>query len=129
MAENQGFELRKHARFELFEYAMIHQGDGTEPVRSVIVDISIGGTQVRTRTEVPAGITCTLEMTHPETNEQCTVQSEVRYCNLIPDSDLWGVGFRFTPANADERMKIVRYVHGFFKVQGEMLLGDDEKSA
>lgn len=129
MAENSGFELRKHARFELFEYAMIRVEGRNDPIRSVITDISIGGTQVRCRHEIPSGLTCTLEMNHPETGEQCVVHAEVRYCNTIPDSDLWGVGFRFTPATADERVTIVRYVHGFFKVQGELLLGDDEKSA
>jgi c-di-GMP-binding flagellar brake protein YcgR len=121
----EGMELRNHARFELFEYAMVYPEGTYEPKRSVIVDISIGGAQVRSRYTFEAGSSVILNIAQPGEEDPVQVHAEVRYCNLIPDSDLYAVGFRFTPTSQAEREHIVTYVHEFFKLQGEMLLGEN----
>lgn len=122
--DNNGLEMRKHARFELFEYAMICTGEGAEPVRSVIIDISLGGAQVRTRQPVEGVTSVIVEIAQPDSTEPFLVHAEIRYCNPIPNTDLYALGFRFTPESAQERERIARYVHDFFRMQGEFLLGE-----
>lgn len=124
MNNQEALEMRKHARFELFEYAMIYTNEGSEPIRSVIIDISLGGAQVRSRTTVEAGLKVVVDVAQPDAVEPFLVNAEVRYSNPIPNTDLYAVGFRFTPTSAEEREKIARYVHEFFRMQGEYLLGE-----
>ncbi|MBL8049059.1 MAG: PilZ domain-containing protein [Chthonomonas sp.] len=119
--------MRKHARFELFEYAMIYTHEGADPIRSVIIDISLGGAQVRSRTSVTSGATVVIDVAQPDAVEPFLVNAEIRYSNAIPNTDLFAVGFRFTPQTAQEREKIARYVHEFFRLQGEYLL--EERNA
>lgn len=125
MNNQDAIEMRKHARFELFEYAMIYPFEGADPIRSVIIDISLGGAQVRSRTSVEAGSTVVIDIAQPDAIEPFLVNAEIRYSNGIPNTDLYAVGFRFTPKTADEREKIARYVHEFFRLQGEYLLGEN----
>ena len=125
MSTNENLELRKDARFELFEYAMVYPEGSYEPKRSVIVDISIGGAQVRSRHTFEPGTNCLLDIAQPDADEPFQIHAEIRYCNKIGDSDLYAVGFRFAPANTRERELIVNYVHAFFRLQGEALLSEE----
>ncbi len=117
-------DLRRHTRFELFEYAFIHVEGDPQSKRSVLVDVSIGGAQVRTRDQIEVGSTASLQITDGS-GEPISVSSEVRYSYAIDGTDLYAIGFRFSPANPEEKAKIVRYVHDFFKAQGELLLDED----
>ncbi|MCU0315245.1 MAG: PilZ domain-containing protein [Fimbriimonadaceae bacterium] len=114
-------DRRRHARFELLDYAIIAKPDVEESVRSVVVDISLGGLQIRSRYQFQQGEA--FKMTIGRGNNQpVTINAEVRYSTPIEDSDLFSTGFRFVPQTAVERIEWVEYVHGVFKLQGEMLV-------
>jgi hypothetical protein len=115
-------DRRKHARFELMDYAILTKDGETESTRSVIVDISLGGLQVRSRTPFEAGAKYMLEIGRGNTSP-IAVHAESLHSKPIEESDLYSTGFRLTPATAMERIEWVEYVHCVFKAQGEMLTG------
>ena len=115
-------DRRRHARFELLDYAVITPVDGGESVRSVIVDISLGGLQLRTRTEFALNKSYEIVIGRGD-DEPIKVFAEARHAVPIEDSDLFSVGFRLTPKTAVERIEWVEYVHGIFKTQGDILTG------
>lgn len=115
-------DRRRHARFELLEYAIITKEGDTESTRSVIVDISLGGLQLRSRDPFEDGATYHLEIGRGE-EDPIKVVAEARHSKPIEDSDLFSTGFRLTPRNAMERIEWVEYVHTVFKNQGDLLTG------
>jgi hypothetical protein len=115
-------DRRKHARFELMDYAILTKDGDTESTRSVIVDISLGGLQVRSRTPFCAGAKYKLEIGRGNANP-ILIHAEALHSKPIEEADLFSTGFRLTPATAMERIEWVEYVHCVFKVQGEMLTG------
>ncbi|MCW5936860.1 MAG: PilZ domain-containing protein [Fimbriimonadaceae bacterium] len=120
--EGQNSDQRRHARFELLEYAIVRQQGKLEPVRSVIIDVSLGGLQVRSRNKFAVGEIFTLQIGRM-TEEPLVVQAEARYCIPIEDSDLFATGFKCLPTTGGERMEWVDYVHAIFQRQGEQLTG------
>jgi hypothetical protein len=109
-------DQRKHARFEMFEYAqMYREADlAEEGANSMIVDISIGGAQIRSRTRYVEGETCSLVIGRGwEPPTKVTV--EVRYSKPVEDSDLFATGFRFKPKDPKERMDLVDFLHEVFQ--------------
>ena len=114
-------DRRRHARFELLDYAIIEDKQDSTQVRSVVVDISLGGLQIRSRTQFkPLEI---LYMTIGRGNNvPVRIRAEVRYSTPIEDSDLFATGFRFAPESASERIEWAEYVHNIFKLQGETLV-------
>lgn len=115
-------DRRKHARFELMDYAILTKDGETESTRSVIVDISLGGLQVRSRVPFVSGAKYKLEIGRGNANP-ISVHAESLHSKPIEDSDLFSTGFRLTPSTAMERIEWVEYVHCVFKAQGEMLTG------
>ncbi|MDI9636747.1 PilZ domain-containing protein [Kamptonema cortianum] len=114
-------ERRKHARFELLDYASISKGDEATSIRSVIVDISLGGLQVRSRD--PFDVDQEYKLTIGRGDEEpIEVFANSVQCKKIEDTDLWSTGFKLTPKTAVERITWVEYVHGVFKAQGETLI-------
>lgn len=119
--ENQYSDRRKHARFELLDYAILTHVESGKSTRSVIVDISLGGLQLRSREPFESGAKYKLEIGRGEA-APIIVNAEARHSKTIEDSDLWSTGFRLTPTTAVERIEWVEYVHAVFKAQGEMLI-------
>lgn len=115
-------DRRKHARFELMDYAILTKDGDAESTRSVIVDISLGGLQVRSRVPFVAGAKYKLEIGRGNANP-IAIHAESLHSKPIEESDLYSTGFRLTPATAMERIEWVEYVHCVFKAQGEMLTG------
>lgn|SRR5690606_13908773 len=115
-------DRRKHARFELMDYAIVTLEGGTDATRSVIVDISLGGLQLRSRSPFIYGGKYRLEIGRGHDNP-VVIHGEALHSKAIDDSELFSTGFRLTPTTAMERIEWVEYVHTVFKAQGEMLTG------
>lgn len=115
-------DQRRHARFELLDYALLH-GDAKnqhEPDRAVVVDVSLGGLQIRSKAKFTDGEVYRLSVGRVE-GDPLEVTAEVRYSIPVEDSDLCATGFKIKPENNDQRIAWVDYVHGVFQSQGEFL--------
>lgn len=116
-------ERRRHARFELLDYAIVTKVGETESTRSVIVDISLGGLQVRSRAPFEDDARYSLQIGRGDESAPITIHAQAMHSKPITDTDLWSTGFRLSPETAVERIEWVEYVHAVFKMQGEMLIG------
>lgn len=116
-------DRRRHARFELLDYAFITQEGQQESTRCIVVDISLGGLQVRARNPFVSGAVYQITIGQGESNP-ITVKAEARHSKSLEDSDLYSTGFRLVPTTAVERIEWVEYVHNIFKTQGDILLGN-----
>lgn len=119
-SHDQSDNRREHQRFSLLEFARLKIGD-VEETSSVLVDISLGGLQVRSRNQYPAGATVAVSIGRGDI-EPITVQAEIRYSLPIKKSDLYATGLRIVGNGDDLTRKWVTYVHEIFKIQGEALL-------
>jgi hypothetical protein len=106
-------EQREHARLETFEYALAHQSGEDRPKRAVIVNLGLGGIQLRCRERFEVGSMWNLQIS----GATMPIPVEVRYFDAVPSSDLFAVGMRFKPGNHEERMAIAKYVHNVFQQQ------------
>lgn len=116
-------DRRRHSRFELLDYAIMTKPDTAESIRSVIVDISLGGLQVRSREPFESGAKYAIVVGRGDDKDPITIHAEARHSKPIEDTDLFSTGFRLTPDSAIERIEWVEYVHAIFKLQGELLIG------
>ena len=119
---SQQTDHRRHARFELLDYAML-EGNSTnliEPERAVVVDVSLGGLQIRSKALFADGEIYKLKVGRAE-SEPIEIVAEVRYSIKIEDSDLCATGFKVRPADNEQRISWVDYVHSVFQSQGEFL--------
>lgn len=121
MSMPESNDRRRHARLEMLEYAMVRLPGRTDSIRTVIVDVSLGGMQVRSRYELPVGTACVLTIGRGGKNP-LVINAEVRYSTPIEESDLFSTGFKLHPNSAGERIEWVDYVHNIFQKQGEALL-------
>ena len=123
MSHQEDFkDIRKHARFELLEYAIIIDQTTQESVRSVVIDVSLGGLQVRSRHNFPMGANYRLSIGRAD-SDPLVVEAEARYCVPIENTDLYATGFRCSPTTSVQRIQWVDYVHSIFQSQGEHLVG------
>ena len=115
-------DKRQHARFELLDYALMH-GHAAEPVsaqRAIIVDVSLGGLQIRSRTKFTHGDVFRLTVGRAEI-APVVIAAEVRYSIPVDGSDLYATGFKVRPEDNQQRINWVDYVHTVFQSQGESL--------
>lgn len=113
--ENQIYtDVRRFARFQLLEYAMVHLEDGSEPFRAMVVDIGLGGAQLRSKEQMPVGEICNIELGQ-EDGPTLTLRGEVRFSSKIPHSELHATGFKFMPETHEERAAVAAYVHAVFQ--------------
>jgi len=118
--KDQNLDLRRYARFDLFEYAMVESPSHGEMIRAVVVDISLGGLQIRCREHLPVGEQVGVKVGQTEA-QPLHLKAEVRYCVPIEGSDINAVGLRFMATTHEERLQIANYVHSVFLRQGEAL--------
>jgi hypothetical protein len=93
-----------------------------EPIRCVVVDVSLGGLQVRSKLAAPVGLQCTLHIAQLG-GKPLRVKGEVRHVAEVPGMDLISSGFRFLPETQEERVAIMEYVHGVFLRRSELMAG------
>ncbi len=119
---NPDSDQRQHARFELLDYVLM-QGHGDEQPaaqRAIIVDVSLGGLQIRSRTKFTHGDIFRLTVGRAESSP-VLIAAEVRYSIPIDESDLYATGFKVKPEDNEQRINWVDYVHTVFQSQGETL--------
>ncbi len=121
MSYDSANDKRRYARFEILDYAFVHAVDESfEPIRAVVVNIGLGGVQLRTKDALPEGKIVHLIV---GTSDESTLdlRGEVRYCSPVENSDLFASGFRFLPENHEQRVAIVEFVHTVFSRQGDRI--------
>ncbi|MBX7134633.1 MAG: PilZ domain-containing protein [Fimbriimonadaceae bacterium] len=113
-------DRREYSRFEILEYALMQREGDEEPQTCVVVDVSLGGLQVRTRSIFVAGEVATITIGRGGVRPVAS-RVEVRYVYQTEESDLYSVGLRFLPGEAKERMAMVDFIHDVFRQQGDRL--------
>ena len=122
MSEQNGSEGRRYKRWDIFEYALIHREGEQHSEPAIIVDLSLGGLQVRSRTPYPAGDMCLVSIAEDD-DTSISTHAEVRYSYVLPDSDLYATGFRFMPGSVEQRVALVNYIHTRFQEGMDSLVG------
>lgn len=119
MSHNESMDKRRYIRYEVLDYASV-VGSGADGFNAVIVDIGLGGLQLRTRAPLAPGQELRIRVGRIDL-PPLTLRAEVRHCAVIPNSALCSIGVRFTPDTHEERMAIAEYVHGVFQRQCDLL--------
>ncbi len=114
-------EQRKDIRYEVLDYALVYCPKGADPVRSVIVDIGLGGLQIRSRDQLPIGCNCVIAIGNGA-REAVEIHGEIRHCAKVDGSDLYSTGIKFLPRDGSERTTVAEYVHSVFQRQADHLL-------
>ena len=122
MAKVQGRDQRRHVRYELVDFAMLETPSCEEPIRCVVVDVSLGGIQIRSRIMLPVGEQCVLHIAQLG-GKPFRIRGEVRHTAPVPGSELISSGFRFLPETHEDRIAIMEYVHGVFLRRSELMAG------
>jgi len=104
----------------MLDYALVFAG-GDEPVTAVIVDIGLGGLQLRSKSSFPLGSHCRIQIGTIQ-GESLILAGEVRHSGALDNSELVATGIRFCPDTHEERLAIAEYVHGVFQRQCDKLL-------
>jgi c-di-GMP-binding flagellar brake protein YcgR len=115
-------DLRLYARFEYVECAMVYEEGNTEPYRAMLIDIGLGGVQLKSKDKLPVSIP--LEMNLGQDDKAPLVaKGHIRYCYKDGEEDFYVSGFKFTPESHEERVQIAEYVHAVFQRQWQSLAG------
>jgi len=122
MAKVKGKDQRRHVRYELVDFALLESPSTQEPIRCVVVDVSLGGIQVRSKIGLPVGEQCTLHIAQLGA-KPLKVRGEVRHIENIKGSELIGTGLRFLPETHEDRVAIMEYVHGVFLRRSDLMAG------
>lgn len=120
--EMKNIDNRRYARYEILDYALVESEHLPEPVRSVIVDIGLGGLQLRAKAKLPVGSQCMLKLGNME-DVPVAIRGEIRHADPVDGSDLIACGVKFVPENHEERTIVAEYVHSIFQRQADHLIG------
>jgi hypothetical protein len=107
-------ERRRYLRYETLDVSTVHLADAW--VSAVIIDVGLGGLQMRTRSPLPTGFSCDVFVGR-QAGSPITLRCELRHCQKVTDSELYSVGVRFVPSSHADRLAIAEYVHGVFQRQ------------
>lgn len=121
MKDKLGPDKRRYLRYEILDYAVVHADGWSKSVNTVIVDISLGGVQLRSKDSLPVGSHCMIRVGCGDL-PPIALRGEVMHCTPLDDSDLLTSGVRFIPENHGDRMAIAEYVHAIFQRQCDNLM-------
>jgi c-di-GMP-binding flagellar brake protein YcgR len=108
-------DLRFYARFEYVECVMIYDSEETEPYRAMLVDIGLGGVQLRSKEPLPTDRLLTIQLGQ-DGQKPLEMKGNARYSS--PDEEgMYITGFKFAPESHEERVTVAEYVHGVFQRQ------------
>lgn len=113
-------DSRRHKRWDIFEYALVTRQNGDAPEPAVIVDLSLGGFQARSKLSYTVGETVIIKIANDDFHS-IEVSAEVRYSNPLPGTDLMATGLRFTPETAEQRVSLVNFLHERFQADIQRL--------
>ncbi len=120
MSRTPGNDQRRHVRYELIDFALLEGATISDPIRCVIVDVSLGGLQIRSKSALPVGEQCFLRIAQLG-KKPIRIRGEVRHSGALRGADLVASGFRFLPEDQDERVQIMEYVHTVFVRRSELV--------
>lgn len=102
---------------------MIYHSSREEPCRTVVIDIGLGGLQVRSKETLPIGEVCQVHIGREGRKPPLELPGEIRHSSPIEKSDLIATGIRFMPSTHEQRVAVAEYVHSVFQRQGDSLVG------
>lgn len=117
---DQNIDGRLFARFDFVECAMIYQGEDAEPYRAMLVDIGLGGVQLRSKETLPVEVPLYMKIGQ-DGKAPLTIRGMVRYCHAGDEDGMFVSGFKFAPQTHEERVSVAEYVHSVFQRQWEMM--------
>jgi len=120
LSYSKASDKRRYLRYEMLDYALVYC-DSPDAIRGVIVDIGLGGLQIRSKSNLNLGAPCRIHIGRSH-GDPLVLAGEVRHTGEIDGSDLVAIGIRFVPETHDERLAIAEYVHGVFQRQCDKLL-------
>ena len=120
MASIDYSDLRLYARFDLVECAVVYSESNPEPYRATLVDIGLGGVQLRSKEPMPVEEKLSLHLGQ-DAQEPLKICGIARYSKLDEKDGMYVTGFKFTPESHQERVAIAEFVHGVFQRQWEIL--------
>lgn len=101
---------------------MVYEPGTREPMRSMVIDVGVGGLQILARRQFPVGNVCEVTIGRAD-GSRLTVPSEVRFSKAMNGSGLFATGFRFVPETHEQKSDVMKYVHGIFQRQADQLAG------
>jgi hypothetical protein len=104
----------------MLDYTVVDVG-GESSITAVIVDIGLGGLQLRSKEALKLGTICKIQIGRVN-GEPLSLAGEVRHSGSLKGSDLIATGIRFCPETHEQRLAIAEYVHGVFQRQCDKLL-------
>jgi len=107
----QRWTRREHDRFEIFECALVQRDRTHDSERAMIVDVSLGGFQIRSQRQLEVGESVRVKIGRDE-GAPMFLRAEVRYSRFEPESNLFATGLRFNPESHEERLVVARYLNG-----------------
>ncbi len=113
---------RLFARFDFVECAMVYVAEDSEPYRAMLVDIGLGGVQLRSKEALPVDRPLSLRIGQ-DGKAPLTIRGVVRYCHPGDEDGMYVSGFKFAPESHEERVSVAEYVHGVFQRQWQALAG------
>ncbi len=116
---SQHNDFRFYARFEYVECAMVYESELSEPFRAMLVDIGLGGVQLRSKEHLPVEQPLFLSIGQ-DGKAPLRVNGKVRYSHLDEDG-MYVSGFKFAPESHEERVGIAEYVHSVFQRQWQAI--------
>ncbi len=119
MNQEANNDKRRYIRYEVLDCARVNV-DGQDPFQSVVVDIGLGGLQLRAKALAIQGATCMVTVGRLD-DQPIDLPCEIRHCFPLGDGGLHSIGVRFSPRTHDERITIAEFVHSIFVRQCEML--------
>lgn len=102
---------------------MVYREGSPEPFRAMIVDIGIGGVQLRSKESLPVNETLKVHIGQ-DGKKPLQLPGFIRYCHLSEEGEsIFISGFKFTPTTHAERATVAEYVHDVFMNQWSKLAG------
>lgn len=112
-------DKRRYIRYEVLDCARV-EISGHEPFQSIVVNIGLGGLQLRARNGADQGAACVVTVGRAE-SEPLDLPCEVRHCVPVNGSGLHSLGLKFVPRSHNERIAIAEFVHSVFQRQCDLL--------
>ncbi len=103
-------EKRSQTRFSVLEYVLAFQNSSNIFARSLMVDISLRGCQIRSREKFDTGDLISIHIPR-EADESMEIHAEVKYCYKLQDDAIYATGVCFKPKNRSESMFIAHYIY------------------
>ena len=107
---NNRLENRSPSRFQVLEYILASQTETGCMARSLMVDLSLRGCQIRSREKFQTG---DMVMLHIPRSGQDSMElhTQVTYCYKMSEDDIYCTGFSFKPAQRSEQIQIAHYLY------------------